>query len=63
MVLEGVPLLDANGDRCWRNVAGQLHRDNDMPAIENVDDHSGWWINGRLHRDGGLPAVEKCGWP
>jgi hypothetical protein len=37
---------------------GKLHRDNDLPAIEDAYGDKLWYINGKLHRDNGLPAVE-----
>ncbi len=46
------------GDVEWRNAGGQIHRDYDLPAIENPDGSKAWYRNGLMHRDGGLPAIE-----
>ena len=35
---------------------GQLHRDNDLPAVIRSDGTQYWYKNGRLHRDCDLPA-------
>lgn len=46
----------------WRNSSGQLHRDNDLPAV--IYEHRReFWKNGLMHREHG-PAVEElisCG--
>jgi hypothetical protein len=50
---------DEYGNKRWFNEDGELHRDNDLPAIEqqaNGDKH--WYANGQLHRDNDLPARE-----
>jgi len=59
--------------RWYKN--GQLHRDNDLPAVEwygngllhrehlDGDPKSQcrfWYVNGLLHRDNGLPAIERA---
>jgi len=36
---------------------GQLHRDNDLPAIIYDDGEMRWCQNNQLHRDNDLPAV------
>jgi len=41
----------------WKNSAGQLHRDNDQPAVINADGSKEWYQNDLLHRDGDKPAV------
>jgi hypothetical protein len=41
----------------WRNSAGQLHRDNDQPAIIYSDGSKKWYQNGKLHRDNDQPAI------
>lgn len=39
---------------------GELHRDNDLPAIEYVDGTKCWYQNGKLHRDNNdLPVIEN----
>ena len=57
MILEKLLL---NGDRWWRNAADQLHRDNDLPAIDRANGDREWFVNGRHHRDRGLPAVMRA---
>ena len=46
---------------CWvikyKDEFGQLHRDNDFPAIESTTKKE-WYISGQLHRENGLPAIE-----
>jgi hypothetical protein len=39
------------------NAAGELHSDNDLPAVEWADGTLEWHRNGELHRDGDLPAA------
>jgi hypothetical protein len=36
----------------------ELHRDNDLPALEHTNGDKAWYINGKCHRDNDLPAVE-----
>jgi hypothetical protein len=48
-----------NGDKRWFNINGQLHRDNDLPAIEKANGDKFWYVNGKRHRGNDLPAVEK----
>ena len=48
-------------DQEWRNEAGQLHRDNDLPAVikyhENGEiEYQAWYLNGEAHRDNDKPA-------
>ena len=50
--------LHENGDKIWRNSAGQLHR-TDGPAIEYADGTKWWYIHGQLHRTDG-PAIERA---
>ena len=45
-----------NGDKTWRNSAGQYHR-TDGPAIEYANGTKCWCINDQLHRTDG-PAIE-----
>ena len=44
------PIIDANGNKFWRNESGQLHRDNNLPAIEQANGTNSWWINGNLQQ-------------
>ena len=48
--------LHKNGNKTWKNSAGQYHRI-DGPAVEFTDGHKEWWFNGQRHRTDG-PAVE-----
>ena len=50
------PVIDANGDKYWRNANGQFHR-TDGPAIEWVDGSKEWWVNDELHRLDGPARV------
>lgn len=49
-------LIIENGNRFWKNEAGQLHR-TDGPAIEFANGNKEWYIDGICHREDG-PAVE-----
>ena len=40
----------------WRNLEGELHRE-DGPAVEWADGTKSWWLNGQRHREDG-PAIE-----
>ena len=40
-------------------VNGNLHRDNDLPAIEYVNGSNHWFVNGKRHRENDLPAIEN----
>ena len=42
----------------YRNEKGELHRENDLPAVEYGNANKIWYVNGKCHRDGGLPAYE-----
>jgi hypothetical protein len=53
-----------NGDRVWRNEAGELHR-LDGPAKMMINGTKEWWVHGQIHREGGPgnlgqihPAIE-----
>ena len=48
--------LDKNGDKIWKNSAGQLHR-TDGPAIEYANGDEYWYFKGQRHRTDG-PAIE-----
>jgi len=54
---EPAPIIDKYGNQRWRNKDGQLHRDNDMPAVITKSGGKYWYINGEQHRDNDLPAV------
>ena len=49
--------IDAkNGNKIWR-LHGELHRENDEPAIERACGHKEWYQHGKRHRDDGA-AIE-----
>ena len=48
--------LHKNGDKTWKNSAGQYHR-TDGPAIERADGSKYWYTHDQLHRIDG-PAIE-----
>ena len=45
-------------DKQYKNDKGQLHRDNDLPAIEWTNGNKEWYFNGKRHRNNNLPAIE-----
>jgi hypothetical protein len=49
---------NCHGTKRWYNISGELHRDNDLPAIEFSNGTKRWYINGLLHRNNDLPAIE-----
>jgi len=49
--------IDEYGNKFYY-LNGQLHRNNDLPAIEWADGTKSWWVNGKLHRENDLPAIE-----
>ncbi len=53
---EPAPITDEFGDKRWYNKAGQLHRENDKPAIIWQNGYKEWWVNGKIHRDNDQPA-------
>jgi len=53
---EPAPVIDEDGDQRWFNKDGQLHRDNDSPAVIFEDGSKSWYKNGNLHRDNAQPA-------
>ena len=46
-----------DGSKAWF-LNGKVHRDNDLPAVENTSGYKGWYKNGEPHRENDLPAVE-----
>jgi len=54
---EPAPIIDEYGTLRWYNKDGQLHRDNDLPAVIYLDGYKEWWINGELHRENDMPAI------
>jgi hypothetical protein len=49
--------IDGNGNKYWHNKAGELHRDNDLPAIVYTNGSQQWYQNDYLHRDNDKPAI------
>jgi hypothetical protein len=49
---------DKYGTKRWYNKNGQLHRDNDLPAVEWAYGDKTWYVNGKVHRGNDLPAIE-----
>ena len=47
-----------NGTKYWYQ-NGELHRDNDLPAIEFENGSKEYFQNGNLHRDNDLPAIDN----
>jgi len=50
--------IDSNGNKFWYDVKGQLHRDNDKPAVEWASGTKEWFVNEKRHRDNDKPAIE-----
>ena len=48
--------IDEYGDQRWYK-NGELHRDNDLPAVILSNGTQFWYQNGKLHRDNDLPAI------
>jgi hypothetical protein len=51
--------IDCYGNKRWFNAKGECHRDNDLPAIEDINGNKAWYVNGERHRDNDLPATES----
>ena len=51
------PVIDEYGTKRWYNEKGQLHRDNDKPAVVSAHGTKFWYQDGLKHRDGDKPAV------
>src|SRR5688572_12748152 len=49
-------IIDENGVEKWYDEKGQLHRDNDLPAMSR-DELLCWYQHGKLHRENDKPAV------
>jgi len=54
---EQAPITTEFGTKLWYNKSGELHRENDMPAVISSTGDKHWWKNGKRHRDNDLPAV------
>jgi len=58
MKTEIIKKTDKYGTIFYYNEKDQLHRDNDLPAVEDADGFKSWWRHGKPHRDNDLPAIE-----
>ena len=58
--------ITEDGFKIWRNSKGQIHRDNNKPALISPDGRCEWWIDDKYHRDNDLPAIicpnDYCSW-
>ncbi len=55
--LDDVPFTTLGGNKYWYHY-GLLHRDGDLPAIEEINQgQTAWYQYGRLHRDDDKPAL------
>ena len=54
---ESIKIVNEYGDQYWKNKAGRLHRDGDLPAVVYLNGSQKWYKNGQHHRDGDLPAI------
>ncbi len=54
---EPAPMVNDDGTKFWYNKDGELHRDNDRPAIEYISGSKSWYKNGEWHRDNDKPAI------
>ena len=52
--------IDSEGTKWWY-LNENLHRDDDLPAIEFTNGSKVWYNNGSRHRDNDEPAVEYFG--
>ena len=55
------PIIDENGNQCWYNEAGQLHRI-DGPAFISSTGEQHWLINGKVHRTDGPAIIRPNGY-
>lgn len=51
-------IIQLNGTIEHRNESGELHSENDIPALTKAGGSQYWYKNGLLHRDGDLPAIK-----
>ena len=48
--------VDHDGTQKWYK-NGELHCDNDLPAVTKLDGTALWYKDGKLHRDNDRPAI------
>ena len=54
---ESFPTMCSDGTVEWKDTSGELHRENDRPAVIHSDGAKEWWWHGAQHREGDQPAV------
>jgi len=50
--------IEEFGNKRWRLPNGDLHREDDLPAVEAISGSKSWYKNNKLHRDNDKPAYE-----
>ena len=55
------PKIDEDGTKRWYNKKGQLHRENDLPAVEMENGYKAWYKNGKRHRLKGYAVIYSDG--
>ena len=58
IIEESICKIDKYGNKFWFNSKNELHRENDLPAIDYASGDKFWFLNGKLHRENDLPAIE-----
>ena len=58
IIEESICKIDRDGNKYWFNSKDELHRDNDLPAVEYTDGDKAWYMNGKRHRENDKPAIE-----
>ena len=58
IIEESICKVDQYGNKFWYNSKGELHRENDLPAIELANGDKFWYLNDNRHRDNDKPAIE-----
>lgn len=55
--MSSVCKIEDEGQICWYDEKGNLHREDDLPAIIYSGGSQVWCKHGLRHREGDLPAV------
>jgi len=50
--------INCFGNKYWKLPNGDLHRGNDLPAVERKSGDKEWYVNGKHHRENNKPAIE-----
>ena len=58
IIEESICKVDQYGNKFWYNSKGELHRENDLPAIEYASGGKSWYLNGKYNRENDKPAIE-----